>query len=406
MVKSPICTVRRPAEGDVTSASLRILHVTKRFHPFQGGVERYVEDLAVAQVQRGHRVRVLTMNRDLVGDDPQRLPLRHVHRGIEVLAVSAVGTARKQFATGHYGDILTSLRAADVVHHHDPRFLLELATATRRLSARPLILHTHGLIWHTDRYALIKDVVARWYYGPLFRNLVDVVIADSDADATRLAEAANVRGSKVRVLRNAIDLSRFSKIARAPRRGVVVSFGRLDTHKGLDRLLAALPTVSVPWQLRVAGTGPGELVSELQAQATALGVDAHVEWLGRLSDAALDDLLGEANLAVFPSRSEGFGLALLEALAAGVPVLASDIPSHREVLGPVLGHRVASFDDPVALAAAISANLSETDTDALAEAERARADVFGHAELVEAIEAIYVDLGLLPATQSSSTSIA
>ena len=365
-----------------------------------------MEDLATAQAKRGHQVRVLTIDRDLVGGDPRRLAAHEIHRGVDVLRVPAVGTSRKQFATGSYDDILTSLRTAAVVHHHDPRFLFELTSAVRRLGGRPVIFHTHGLIWHTDRFAALKQLVSRWYYGPMLRHVVDVVIADSDADADRLAASAHVDGAKVRVLRNAIDLTRFAEIRRAPQDGLIASYGRLDTHKGLDRLLAALPEVELPWRLEVAGTGPDDLVQRLAGMARSLGIADRVTWLGRISDDALDGLLARAALLAFPSRSEGFGLALLETLAAGAPVLASDIPSHREVLGPGLLDRLADFEDPSELASRISAALAAPEDPSIGERARARAATFGHNDLVDALEGIYAELGLRPATQSASTSTA
>ena len=365
-----------------------------------------MEDLATAQAERGHQVRVLTIDRDLVGGDPRRLLARETHRGVDVLRVPAVGTSRKQFATGSYEDILTSLRTADVVHHHDPRFLFELTTAVRRLTGRPVIFHTHGLIWHTDRFATLKQLASRWYYGPMLRHAVDVVIADSDADADRLAASARVEGGRVRVYRNAIDLSRFAGITRAPDSELIACFGRLDTHKGLDRLLAALPKVQLSWRLEVAGTGPDDIVKRLRDTARSLDIDDRVSWLGRISDEALDALIARAALVIFPSRSEGFGIALLEALAAGAPVLASDIPPHREVLGPELADRLADFDDPSELAARISAALGAREDSMVRERERARAETFGHGDLVDAIEALYVELGLRPAIQSDSTATA
>lgn len=404
IVKSPIWTVRLGPEEVDMSTRLRILHVTKRFHPFLGGVERYVEDLAVAQAELGHSVRILTIDRDLVGGDPRRLPPMTSYRGLEVSAVPAAGTARKQFATGRFAHILGLLRSADVVHQHDPRFLFETAITVRRLVNRPLVLHTHGLIWHTTRYALLKKIAMSWYYGPLLRTMVDAIIADSEADAIRLAEGGRVAGPKVRVIQNAIDLTRFRNIPREPEAGLVVSFGRVDEHKGLDRLLAALPLISGDWRLVIAGTGPLELIARLQKQAVGLGIDRRVVWAGRLTDPALDELLGRASLAVFPSRSEGFGLALLEALAAGVPVFASDILPHREILGPDLKSQVIRFDDYHLVAAAIGDSLHETDLSELARLGRLRSAAFEHRDLVTAIETLYQDLGLLPEPASGISS--
>lgn len=377
---------------------MTILHITKRFWPFEGGVERYVGDLGAAQAAQGHRVRVLTIDRDLMGSVAGSLPPREEYRSIDVLRVPAVGTPRKQFPVGRYGLIIQALRNADVVHHHDPRFLFETAIAVRRLAGRPLIFHTHGLIWHTPQYSRLKQLAMRCYYGPLLRTCVDAIVADSVADAVLLADTGNVRGPRVHVIRNAVDVTRFSRITRRPERGLILVFGRLDTHKGLDQLLSLLGQVPGDWRLIIAGTGPADMRSGLEALASAAGISGRIAWAGRVPDADLDQLLARAWLAVFPSRFEGFGLALLEALAAGVPVLASSLPTHREILGPELASRITVFDDtPQAASAVVDAlTCSVGEAARLSRVGRSRAAQFSQGDLSDGITTLYDELGIRP----------
>jgi glycosyltransferase involved in cell wall biosynthesis len=103
-------------------------------------------------------------------------------------------------------------------------------------------------------------------------------------------------------------------------------------------------------------------------------------------------------VAAFPSRGEGFGLALLEAMAAGVPVVASAIPAHRELLGPGLEDRLIDFGRPDAAAAAIQALLvqSAAEQTQLSDRLRARARDYDMPRLVAQIEALYRQLGVAP----------
>jgi glycosyltransferase involved in cell wall biosynthesis len=96
-------------------------------------------------------------------------------------------------------------------------------------------------------------------------------------------------------------------------------------------------------------------------------------------------------VAAFPSRAEGFGLALLEAMAAGVPVVARDQPAHRDVLGPRLADRLVDFSDHRSSAAAIGAalSLSAGEFRSLAQLERDRAQAFALPRLVAEIDGLY-----------------
>ncbi|MFF3946113.1 glycosyltransferase [Streptomyces sp. NPDC001902] len=113
---------------------------------------------------------------------------------------------------------------------------------------------------------------------------------------------------------------------------VVASVGRLDDQKGIDMLLDAWAEAApqVPgWRLRLYGTG--ELEAELRAQCTALGLDDSVEWMGQTDDVV--GALHGASLFVQSSRGEGFPLALMEAMACGLPCVAFDCaPGVHEIV--------------------------------------------------------------------------
>lgn len=362
-----------------------------------------MEDLAIGQVGRGHEVHVLTIDRDMVGGAVESQPAYEEFAGLQIHRVPAIGGKRKQVAVRGYDVILRQLRDADVVHHHDPRFAFETAVAVRRLAGRPLIFHTHGLIWHTSKYRWLKHVAMRRYYGPVMRRLVDIIIADSANDVALLASTASISGPQVRLLPNAINLDRFAAVRPRPEVGLILAYGRIDRHKGLDRLLHVLARVDADWRLVVAGTGEPALLRELAAETERLGIQRRVIWAGRVSDEELDDLLARARLVAFPSRFEGFGLALLEGLAAGRPLLASDLPTHREILGPELSSLIVDWDaDEAASAVRATLDMPANVQAALGASERSRAAAFGFGDYLDGIHAIYRELGLLPAESADT----
>jgi alpha-1,3-mannosyltransferase len=338
---------------------------------------------------------ILTPDRDLVTGLGGRLPATEYYRGLRIERVPAVGNARKQVPVGRPGMIFRALRWADVVHHHDPRFLFETTVAARRMMRFRLLFHTHGLILHTDAYQRLKRGLLAVYYGPVLRHLVDGVIADSEGDLSLLKQAAGVSGRRVHLIPNAIDLAEFLKVEPAQEAGMLLAFGRIDRHKGLGLLLRRLAPLAGDWRLVVAGSGPAQLIGELRSLANDLGIADRVSWEGQVSDAALKALLARASLVVFPSEFEGFGLALLEAMAAGRPVIASAIPTHAEILGPGLVGLLVHFDDSTATGAigALLAAPAE-EREALGARARERSSAFDLPRLVDQVEELYQTLGI------------
>lgn len=129
-------------------------------------------------------------------------------------------------------------------------------------------------------------------------------------------------------------------------------FGRLDIfHKGLDTLLEAIAILvrdKADVEIRIAGRGKD--AARVAEMAQALGITGNVRLLGAVSDAERNELFAGALLQLMPSRFEGFGLAAAEAMAAGVPLIASDVGSLPEVVDAPRGGILVPPDDPLALA--------------------------------------------------------
>ena len=141
-----------------------------------------------------------------MGTSAQRLPRSEGTGPVHVRRVRAIGGPRKQFIAEIPTGVVELLRTADVVHHHDPRFVFELAVATRRIIGKPLLVHTHGLILHTGDLRRIKGTLLRFYYGPVFRHLVTGVVADSSSDRLMLRQACRVPDDRIHLFLNALDL--------------------------------------------------------------------------------------------------------------------------------------------------------------------------------------------------------
>jgi glycosyltransferase involved in cell wall biosynthesis len=152
---------------------------------------------------------------------------------------------------------------------------------------------------------------------------------------------------------------------------VVLSVGAKRPHKNQELLVRALPRLGDDAVLVLAGH-PEPYDAQLRALADELGVAGRVRFAGYVADEDLEALWAMAACAAFPTRAEGFGLPLVEAMRRGVPVAASDLAVLREVGGEV--PRFFDPDRPEEAAAAIAAAMR--DGDARAAAARARAARF------------------------------
>jgi len=352
--------------------ALHIVQVCRTAWPHVGGMESAVGGLAGALLARGHRVRVVTLDRAL--SDGRSLPEGR-WQGVPYVRLRRIGPRRYPFARG----LTRQLLGADIVHVHGLDGLADLAVATRVVHRARVGISTHGGFFHTGRTARFKETWLRTVTRHTLRR-ADAVWFTSAGDEERLCAAA-IPGT---LIENGVDVERFTGLVRRPRPGQWVVFGRVDLHKGLEDLIDTLAIVArrdpQPFAVDVVGRMRSvRLAKDLQNRIGAWGLEERVHFHGEVDGAALRRLLGRAELALFPSRYEGFGIAVVEMMAAGVPVVVNAIPAFdRLVRAGVEGYRV-DFGDPAAAAERLVA-LCRGDHDplvaaALEKAERYRWDV-------------------------------
>jgi glycosyltransferase involved in cell wall biosynthesis len=193
-------------------------------------------------------------------------------------------------------------------------------------------------------------------------------------------------------------------LTRMPIPDRVVSIGRIVPNKTLTDLVRALDRLrDLEWSLVIAGEPNPEELARLQTLIDELGLSDRVTFVLGFEEGDLPAMLGSAALAAFPSRGEGFGIALLEAMAAGVPVLANRIPAHEWLLGETLAGQVIDFGDPDAAAASIRTLLGATPSELgeLSVRLRARASDFDIGRLRSQIDELYVKLRIRPRGKAS-----
>ena len=313
-----------------------------------GGVQDHVRRLAAELRRVGDRV--LTLG-------PGSLDGEHVDVGgaIGVPANGSVAPVALSPAAGRR--TLRALEAwrPDVVHVHEPAVPVVSLTAMR--AAAPIVTTHHAWAERSGSYGLV---------GPLLRRVVrraPVRVAVSPAAAQFHADALGLHPNDFRVVPNGVDVARFAEASALDRlRGhgpVLLFVGRLERRKGLEhavRAFAHLKTSHPSLRLVVVGDGPER---ERCQELLPAGLRVDVDMLGRVSDEDLPRCYASADVFVAPATGgESFGIVLLEALAAGTPVVASDLPGFRSVVEDGHTARLVPVGDARAIADAVDALLA------------------------------------------------
>jgi glycosyltransferase involved in cell wall biosynthesis len=285
---------------------------------------------------------------------------------------------------------------AAIVHAHSPFVTGWLASNIARRSHVPLVFTYHTRIDEYAHYAPFEPRVARASMVALtraFANRANAVIVPTAAMRARLRDiGVHV---PIAIVPSSIDVARFAGARRtAAARAflgarddarVVLAVSRIAKEKHLDVAIDAIARVRDA-VLAIVGDGPDR--AALEARANALGIRDRVRFTGALDPAALPDLYAASDAFVFPSPTETQGLVLAEALAAGLPVVAVDVPVNREVLGG-FGRLVAAGAQAVAHALS---DAIEAPRDGAAAEFAARQ--FGRSRQAEAVLHVYKSISL------------
>lgn len=356
------------AGGNVELPPLRVCHLSLTLQT--GGLERILADIA----RLTDRQRCVT----------EFVAIKEVGRFAEEIRSSGCAVHALQPA-GRWGQIRQMVRLFragqfDVVHTHNTYPHL-WGTLAARLAGVPVVVQTrHGQrAGHGWKSSFQYRLAARW---------VDRVITVSD-DAARLSrEFDRLPASKIQRIWNGIDLTNFAY--RGPVEApIAISVARLSAEKDFPTLIraAGLAAREVPgFRLRIVGNGSERSRLEALAATEAPGV---VEFLGERTD--VPELLAQAGFFVTSSLTEGISLTLLEAMAVGLPVVATAVGGNPEIVVEGETGRLVPAADPHALARAMIRTCSTPETwQAMGQAGRTRVqEHFEARRMIADYEALY-----------------
>ena len=306
---------------------MKIVHVVRQFYPAVGGLENVVLELAAAQVVAGHLVKVITLDRIFHEPRAARLVARDFVRGIEVIRIPFVGSYRYPIALS----VLRHIGPCDLVHVHAIDFFFDFLAWTKWLHRRNLVVSTHGGFFHTGFAAKLKEI----YFKTITRRSMrayGAVIAVSPSDEQRFQ---TIRHRGLVCVENGVDIAKYADAAASRPTKTIVVHGRWSSNKRLDRVVAAvaeLRKADPGWNLILAGRPWDVSAADLSRICNAAGLSQGVTIATSPSEDEMRQLFHRASLAASASSYEGFGVAAVEAMSAGLLPILNNIPAHRNLV--------------------------------------------------------------------------
>ena len=307
---------------------VNVTHVVRQYLPSIGGMEEVVRNIAMHQARSGHsNARIITLDR-LFRNTREKLPEREEIGGTEVIRLPWYGSSRYPVCPR----ILNHLNQADVVHVHGVDFFYDFLAATKWLHRRPLVLSTHGGFFHTDFASRAKET----YFNTVTRlssQAYNQVVATSANDGKIFSRI--MRGPKLQVIENGVDIEKYADQSAPTLQPTLIYFGRWSANKGLVatlNLFDRLHARDSRWHLIIAGREYDHSLAELQSRVGAMGLQNHVQLVANPSDEEMRKLVQQSSYFICLSEHEGFGIAPIEGMSAGLTPVLSDIPPFAQLV--------------------------------------------------------------------------
>jgi alpha-1,3-mannosyltransferase len=288
-------------------------------------MEDVVQNIAQYHLSHGgFRPKIVTLNR-LFRNSAETLPSEEIVDDIPIIRLPYYGSNRYPLCP----QVLQQLRDADMIHVHGIDFFFDFLAATKHMHRKPLVASTHGGFFHTRFLSGLKKM----YFKTITRassHVYDRIVATSNNDGNIFSRI--VEDDKLIVIENGVNVTKFWDMAAAAPTRTLIYFGRWSQNKGLPEslaLFASLVARQPGWKFLIAGREYDYQSQDLLEIAAKLGVERDVQVVPNPSEQALAALIAQASYFLCLSRHEGFGIAPVEAMSAGLMPILSDIPPFR-----------------------------------------------------------------------------
>ncbi len=301
---------------------LRIVHVGNHTLPCVGGVENVIWQSAKEQAELGHTVKIMVFDTCSRGE---KLPAEETREGVTIMRVPQRGFSFYRIPP--VNELLSCAADADIIHIHGVGAWLDILARHKNRLRGKLVLTTHGGFFHTKKRGLLK-----WAYAhvvlPFSWNQMDGIIYVSASDQNHFSFLPQ---EKTMVQENGIE-SAYGKLPLSRKKdGVFLFVGRISSNKRVDQLIEtfAMHSRTAPGKkstLHIVGKDWEGIQSALEKRVTELGLSSRIIFHGEVSDKQKMELFARASYFVSASEYEGFGISVVEAMAAGCIPCVNTIP--------------------------------------------------------------------------------
>ena len=324
---------------------MKILMLTWEYPPrIVGGIARVVHDLSKRLIKDGHDVTVVTYREG-------ELPYYENDKGVEVYRVDNYMITPNNFIdwimqlnfnlVAKASELIAKEGNFDVIHAHD--WLVANAAKTLKHAYNiPLVSTIHAT--ESGRNSGIHDETQRYINDTEWMLTYEAteVIVNSNFMKGHIQGLFGLPFDKINVIPNGINLTNFNGIERdyefrrqyaLDNEKIILYMGRLVYEKGIQHLIAAMPKILDNYHdAKLIMAGKGGMIDELKAQVEYMGISNKVYFTGYLDANQVQKMYKCADVAVFPSTYEPFGIVALEAMLAGVPTVVSDVGGLNEIV--------------------------------------------------------------------------
>lgn len=325
---------------------MKILMLTWEYPPrIVGGIARVVHDLSKRLIKDGHEVTVVTY-RDNAG-----VPEYENDKGVNVYRVDNYMIHPNNFIDwimqlnfnliAKATEIINKEGGFDVIHAHD-WLVTYAAKSLKNAYDIPIVATIHAT--EAGRNSGIHDDTQRYINDTewLLTYEATEVIVNSNFMKNDLQRLFGLPYDKINVIPNGINLNNFTGIERdydfrrqyaMDNEKIILYVGRLVYEKGIQHLIAAMPKILSNYHdAKLVIAGKGGMIDDLKAETSSLGLDNKVYFTGYMDSKKVQKMYKCADVAVFPSTYEPFGIVALEAMLAGVPTVVSDVGGLDEIV--------------------------------------------------------------------------
>lgn len=306
---------------------MKIIHVTPYYPPHLGGMENTVRELAERTAEMGHEVSVYTSNKT---ESKEKLKST---KNLTIKYLKSFELPHTPIIPALPFELLKEANKDTVVHiHFALAYTTEVANLFSRLRKAKIVTHIH-----TDPKPSSKMGFMLKFFKNIWRLVLpfsDVIICPTEDYVNLIPQIYGIPKERCRVIPSGIDLNKFLKINNSQKEKVkdILFVGRLSKEKNIPTLLQAFKLTQDKHNLTLHIVGEGGerlIIEEIIRKENIRNVILH----GKMYNEELLNLYSTSDIFILPSHYESFGIVNLEAMASGLPIVASDIPGARNLLG-------------------------------------------------------------------------